>query len=123
MHGKDIPDNVIAESPEQQAFIDERATASKRQKKNSATPHSIPENTPVPDEMDVEPFPFENVDIMDEDTIDDLLHSPREGKSNPSSPSTSTAKELRAFMHRLLNVISPRIPPYSREIHSHSYPE
>ena len=30
MHGKDIPDNVIAESPEQQAFIDERATAPKR---------------------------------------------------------------------------------------------
>ena len=85
MHGKDIPDNVIAESSEQQAFIDERATAPKRQKsgsKSEQTKPVIPENVPVPEEMEVEPSPLENADIMDEDTLDDLLQEDLESRPN-----------------------------------------
>ena len=60
-------------------------------------PHSIPEDTPVPDDMDVEPTPLDVEDIMDEETMDELLRSPRDGRSNQSTSSTATAKELRAL--------------------------
>ena len=46
--------------------------------------------------MDVEPTPLDEGDILDEETMDELLRSPRE-RLNPSSSSTATAKELRAL--------------------------
>ena len=105
MHGKDIPDNVVAESPEQQAFIDERATAPKRQK-SGAVNSAIPENVPVPEEMEVEPPPLENADIMDEDTLDDLLQEDPNQRPNQSLSSTATAIYLR-----MIKRVTPGIHP------------
>ena len=56
----------------------------------------IPEDTPTPEDMDVEPTPLDEDDIMDEETMDELLRSPRD-RPTQSSPSTATAKELRAL--------------------------
>ena len=51
--------------------------------------------------MEVEPSPLENADIMDEDTLDDLLQEDLESRPNQTTtkslPSTATAKELRAL--------------------------
>jgi len=102
MHGKDIPDNAISETHEQQAYIDEREVRSEPSKRQKTERKSLV----VSQTPDLEEMPISDMEV-ESHSPEVESHSPR----NPSSSSTVPAKELRA---------QPSLPSSSSEKRDHS---